>query len=145
MLSLDGTKKRGGWRGNPASLVALIPNQFPAQQYRICARCGRNAVKASRFCYKHSKRSQGHKPGRRESRLLDQMWRLGLIPLELMALKTWQDLSTVPIALRSPARLALVVLWGRRLREPLAWGQAWRKALELKAYQREGTQAWQAK
>ncbi len=142
MLSLDGSKKRGGWRGNPASLRALV--RFPDQQYRRCARCRRNAVKASRFCFKHSKRSQAHKPGRAESRLLDQMWRLGLVPLELMALRVWQDMATVPLALRAPARLALVVLWARRLNEPLAWGQAWRNALELKAYQREGTQKWQA-
>lgn len=143
MLSQDGQKKRGGWRGHPASLRALV--RFPLQQYRRCHRCGRNAVKGSRGCYKHSGRSQGHKPGRRESRLLDQMWKAGLIPLELMALKAWQDLATVPVALRAPARLGLVVLWARRLSEPLAWGQAWRKALELKAYQREGTQRWEAK
>jgi hypothetical protein len=85
-------------------LRALVPTQFPAQQYRRCNRCGRNAVKGSRGCYKHSGRSQGHKPGRAESCILSAMWRRGLIPLDLMALPLWQALSTVPVALRAAAR-----------------------------------------
>jgi len=144
MLSAPGTKKRGGWRGNPASLLALVPTQFPAQVYRRCSRCARNAVKGSRGCFKHSGRSQAHKPGRRESKLLNAMWRLGLVPGDLMALAAWRDLGTVPVALRAPARLALVVLWHDRLSRPMDWARAWREALALARYKREGTKQWEA-
>ena len=142
MLSAPGTKKRGGWRGNPASLLALVPTQFPAQVVRRCVRCGRPALRLSLVCCVHSNRPRLHLAGRKESALLDGMWRAGLLPLELLALQVWRDLSSVPVALRAPARLALVVLWARRLDEPLAWSRAWREALALADYKREGVRQW---
>jgi hypothetical protein len=143
MLHGPGTKKRGGWRGHPSSLVALVPTQFPAQVVRRCLKCKRSALRSSRFCLWHAKRPRLHLPGRRESATLGALDQLGLVPLDLMALKAWRDLSTVPVAMRAPARLSLVVLWHDRLTRPQDWARAWRNALSLAAYQREGTQQWQ--
>lgn len=75
---------------------------------------------------------------------MDKLSRLGLVPLELEALPAWQALATVQVAMRAPARLALVMLWHQRLTRPLDWARAWRHALELQRYQREGTQQWLA-
>ena len=59
------------------------------------------------------------------------MGRLGLLPLELIALPVWQALTTVPVAARAPTRLRLVLTWHARFTEPLAWAAAWRQALAL--------------
>jgi len=144
MLHAPGEKKRGGWRGHPSSLLALVATQFPAQVVRRCERCKRSALRSSRFCLWHAKRPRLHLPGRKESAALDAMWRLGLVPLDLMALQAWRDLSSVPVAMRAPARLALVVLWHDRLSRPQEWARAWRVALSLADYKREGVQGWDA-
>jgi hypothetical protein len=59
------------------------------------------------------------------------MSRLGLLPLELIALPAWQALTTVPVAMRAPIRLRLVLTWNKRFTEPSVWAQAWRQALAL--------------
>jgi len=71
------------------------------------------------------------------------MYRRGLIPLELSGLQGWRDLSSVQVALRAPARLNLVMLWAKRETSPIEWSLAWRKALELKKFRRQGVNSWE--
>jgi hypothetical protein len=131
---IDGVRVsgRGGWRGSPNSLAALVPTYFPNQHIPRCARCGRPALKGRRFCQWHGKHGLCRpSPGRAESAILSAMGRLGLLPLELIALPAWRALTTVPVAARAPVRLRLVLLWHKRFTEPMFWAQAWRQALAL--------------
>ena len=66
--------------------------------------------------------------GRAESRLLAKMERIGLLPLDLLALPVWRELAGVPRAQRAPLRLAMVRAWDQRDREPLHWAHVQRQA-----------------
>ena len=59
------------------------------------------------------------------------MERLGLLPLDLMALPVWQDLTGVRLAERAPARLALVQAWDKRDQAPLYWSRVQRQAMAV--------------
>jgi hypothetical protein len=127
-----GTSRRGGWRGSHNSLAALVPTYFPNQRIPRCQRCGRPALRGHRFCQWHGKHGLSRpSPGRAESAILSRMGRLGLLPLELIALPVWQNLTTSPVSVRAPIRLRLVLAWHTRLTQPLAWGVTWRQALAL--------------
>lgn len=71
--------------------------------------------------------------GRAERRALTRLEKIGLLPLELLALPVWRKLTGLPTAKRAPMRLALVQAWDRRELEPLHWAQVQRRALELGA------------
>lgn len=68
--------------------------------------------------------------GRIESRVLRRLERLGLLPLELLALPVWRDLTMVRLAERAPARLALVQAWDKRDQAPLYWARVQRQAID---------------
>ena len=72
----------------------------------------------------------GTRGGRAESRMLCRMERLGLLPLDLMALPVWQDLTSVRLAERAPVRLALVQAWDKRDQAPLYWSRVQRQAMD---------------
>jgi hypothetical protein len=55
----------------------------------------------------------------------------GLLPLDLLGLPVWRDLTRLPRRDRSPMRLALVLAWDKRDREPLHWARMQRKAYHL--------------
>jgi len=57
------------------------------------------------------------------------MERLGLLPLELLALPVWRDLTKIRLAERAPARLALVQAWDKRDQAPLYWSRVQRQAM----------------
>ncbi len=59
------------------------------------------------------------------------MERLGLLPLDLMALPVWQGLTVVRLAERAPVRLALVQAWDKRDQAPLYWSRVQRQALTV--------------
>jgi hypothetical protein len=69
--------------------------------------------------------------GRPERQLLEGMERLGLLPEDLLATDVWRNLTGLPTSVRSPMRLRLVLMWGTREREPLAFAQAWRQAIVI--------------
>jgi hypothetical protein len=59
------------------------------------------------------------------------MERAGLLPLDLLALPMWRELTGTPRAERAPMRLALVLAWDRRDRAPLHWASLQRQASDL--------------
>jgi len=120
----------GGWRGSPNSIAALLRCQVPYADQRKCKRCRTIAVRGYDHCRRHGARwFAGDGGGRAESRLLQRMERVGLLPLELMALPVWQDLTGVRLAERAPVRLALVQAWDKRDQEPLYWSRMQRQAV----------------
>lgn len=60
--------------------------------------------------------------------MLGRLERLGLLPLDLIALPVWRDLTGLPTKVRAPMRLALVRAWDRRGEEPLNWARVTRQA-----------------
>lgn len=69
--------------------------------------------------------------GRAESRRLGKLERAGLLPLELIALPLWRNLSGLATGQRAPARLALITAWDQRQAAPLHWAKVQRHALNL--------------
>jgi hypothetical protein len=53
---------------------------------------------------------------------------VGLLPIELIELPVWRDLTGLPTKVRAPMRLALVRAWDRRGDEPLNWAHVLRQA-----------------
>jgi hypothetical protein len=80
--------------------------------------------------------------GRIESRVLRRLERLGLLPLDLMALPVWRDLTTVRLADRAPARLALVQAWDKQNQAPLYWARVQRKAMETARHAPRARGVW---
>lgn len=146
MPNIGEVSRVGGWRGSPNSLKNLSKGTLWADQ-RKCISCKRTALRASPFCQVHY---VGYQPkvmraGAAERRILRQMERLGLLPADLLASTVWQGLTGLPGAVRAPMRLQLVLLWGERERQPLAFAQVWRRAITAgQGDKREGTPAWLA-
>lgn len=117
---------------HPRSRAALEANRFPlvAGMGRRCASCGRPALRGQRGCLAHNGRVGAGRvtPGRIASRTLAGLERVGLLPGALMALPTWRDMTTCPVELRAPLRLALVRAWDTRDTCPLVWAALWREA-----------------
>lgn len=121
--------RRGGWRGSPNSIAALLRCQVPLALSRKCKRCGGLALRGYDHCRFHSgQRAPTDAAGRAESRLLQRMEIIGLLPLELLALPVWRQLSTLHRKQRAPLRLALITAWDRRHWAPLHWAQLQRQA-----------------
>lgn len=80
-------------------------------------------------CHKHNGSGVVHvSPARLDARHLDLMRKHGLLPLDLIATPLWQGLDVLGMATRAPLQRALVMLWDRRERDPMAFGQVWRHA-----------------
>jgi len=130
MAQIGEISTRGGWRGSPNSIAALLRCQVPWAEQRKCKRCGDLAVRGYDHCRRHGARwFAGDGGGRAESRMLCRMERLGLLPLELLALPVWRDLTKIRLAERAPARLALVQAWDKRDQAPLYWSRVQRQAM----------------
>lgn len=123
----------GGWKGSPNSIASLLRQRVPIQDQRKCRRCRRVAVRGRDQCIGHIGRAskQPGGAGRAESRQLARLERLGLLPLELLALPVWRGLIGIDTARRAPLRLALVQAWDRRLIAPLRWATVQRQAIDL--------------
>ena len=63
--------------------------------------------------------------------MLARLERVGLLPLELLALPVWRNLQGIRTSERAPQRLALVLAWDKRYKSPLHWAQVQRKAIDL--------------
>jgi hypothetical protein len=119
---------------HPLSRAKLEAHRHPAPGLlaRRCARCGRAALRTSAFCYAHSRKGVPNPgPGHMASRQLAGLDRLGLLPAALRLLPTWQALSPVPVAVRAPLRIALVLAWDKRDTEPMSWARLWREAVRV--------------
>jgi hypothetical protein len=124
--------RRGGWRGSPNSIAALFRCQVLYPNQRKCKRCRCIAMRGRDYCPWHAGvRAPTDAAGRAESRLLGRMERLGLLPLDLLALPAWRGLTGLPRAQRAPMRLAMVQAWDQRHGEPLHWARVQRRALHL--------------
>lgn len=143
---LGEVSRRGGWKGSPNSLAALAAGRVPIALARKCKRCGSPAVRGQDHCRLHLGRWSPLSPagGRGESRILAKLERLGLLPLELIALPGWRGLAGLPTSQRAPARLALVLAWDKRQAEPLHWAKVQRQAFDLAAQpgKRQNTAWW---
>jgi hypothetical protein len=120
---------------HPRSIAALAAHGFKLRPMmaRRCDRCRRPALRGRLFCRAHNGREGGLRvtPGVLSSRALSRLSRLGLLPGELLALPTWQALSTCKLEDRAPLRMALALAWDTRDTAPLAWAALWRQACEL--------------
>jgi hypothetical protein len=116
----------------PAQLANLEKRVLWGDQ-RKCARCKRPARRDSRFCPRHAGSTVPRAVafGRGERQTLEGLERLGLLPPDLLATSVWRNLNGLPTSVRSPMRLRLVLLWGTRETEALAFAQAWRQALAI--------------
>jgi hypothetical protein len=123
----------GGWRGHPNSLAALKAGWVHRDFQRHCTRCNRIACKNSRFCFHHGGGVYRTRAGRGERSALRFLDRVGLLPLDLIALPVWRGLSAVATSTRSPLRLAMVKAWDSREIEPLAWAAVHRRAMAVLA------------
>lgn len=123
----------GGWYGHPNSIATLRKYRVDLQDLPKCGRCRRVAVKGYRLCVMHLGRwsPNSNAYGRAESRYLGCLERLGLLPLELLALPVWRNLSGLPTAQRAPCRVELVRSWDTRYSAPLRWAQIQRKAMDI--------------
>ena len=134
-VQIGEVSRRGGWRGSPNSIAALLRCQLPHAQQRKCKRCGKLAVRGYATCVRHMGRAAARvrspAQGRGERRLLGRLERRGLLPLELLALPAWRDLAGLRLAVRAPMRLALLHAWDKRRAEPLNWAKVQRQALGL--------------
>jgi len=114
----------------PAFIAAGYAHGVRLQDQRKCLHCTQAATRGKLVCRRHGGRlahtSDAH--GRGERRKLDRMDRIGLIPVDLMALPVWRALSMLPTSVRSPLRLHLVMMWAEREAEPLAWARLLRQA-----------------
>lgn len=121
------------WHGSPNSIAALKRHQVLLQDQRKCKRCRRVAVRGEDHCRGHLGRwsPTSGAAGRAESRKLWKLDRAGLLPLELISLPLWRNLSGLATAQRAPARLVLVLAWDKRHVAPLHWAQAQRQAIDL--------------
>lgn len=101
------------------------------QDQRKCKRCRRPARKGSPYCPAHAGVIgwRGHMAGRAERATLSAMGKVGLLPGELLGSDVWRNLDGLPTSVRSPLRLRLVLMWGQRETEPLAFAKAWRDAI----------------
>lgn len=130
MLNIGEVSRRGGWRGSPNSLKNLSINRVLWQDQRKCKKCQRPARRGSPWCPAHGGNVGGVKrAGRAERATLQAMERLGLLPVDLLASMVWRGLTGLPTAARAPLRLQLVLLWGERDGQPLAFAQVWRRAI----------------
>jgi hypothetical protein len=131
----QGEAPRYGPGCNPRSVAALNAHRFvfTPGMARRCTRCGRPALRGRPVCVAHDGRAGGRRqtPGAVASRVLAGLNRRGLLPGALLALPTWQALTTCPLELRAPLRLALVRAWDTRDTAPLAWAALWREASTL--------------
>lgn len=117
---------------SPNQLAALMRHRVPIPEGRKCRRCGQLALRDGPLCRMHAGRSWlSAGAGRGESRKLAALERLGLLPLELLSLPVWRNLAGLPTGKRAPMRLALVLGWDKRDREPLHWAKVQRQAIDL--------------
>lgn len=143
-----GERRRvGGWKGSPNSIAALMRSQVPIALSPKCRRCGQLALRGKDLCRMHEGGRQSPSSagaGRSERRILIRLERIGLLPLDLLALPLWRGLMGLPTAQRAPLRLALVLAWDKRQTAPLHWAQVQRKALDLGAQpgRRQNTAWW---
>lgn len=132
MPQIGEASRSGGWKGSPNSLAALVPYQGLIATRPRCSRCRRPALSGTSVCASHAGRASPHSSGagRGESRMLARLERLGLLPLELLALPVWRGLAGLETRTRAPLRLQLVQAWDRRQDQPLRWAQVQRNALD---------------
>jgi len=128
--------RRGGWRGSPNSIAALMRYQILAPDQRKCRRCRKFALRGEDRCRRHVGRGAPWRllspaQGRGESRMLARLERVGLLPLELLVLPVWRNLQGIRTSERAPQRLALVLAWDKRYKAPLHWAQVQRQAMDL--------------
>lgn len=145
MAQIGEISTRGGWRGSPNSIAALLRCQVPWAEQRKCKRCRDLAVRGYDHCRRHgAKWHAGDGGGRAESRMLCRMERLGLLPPDLLALPVWRELTFVRLAERAPVRLALVQAWDKRDQAPLYWARVQRQAMDTvrQAPPAKGTGPW---
>jgi len=93
-----------------------------------------NLARGIRFPFQKrrpGKRVAGEGYGRGERRQLDKLDKLGLLPLDLLALPCYRRLTDFPTPQRSPMRLALLRAWDKRDKAPLHWAQVQAKALAM--------------
>lgn len=139
---------------HPRTIAALEAHRFKLRWdlAPACARCRRRALRGRLFCGAHNGREGGLRvtPGVVASRGLARLSRLGLLPRELMALATWQALSTCQLEQRAPLRMALALAWDTRDTAPLQWAALWRQACDLAAHapppapwRKRGVPLWQ--
>jgi hypothetical protein len=145
-MQLGEVSRRGGWMGSPNSIAALLRYQVPIPMGRKCKRCRQLAVRGQDHCRLHLGRwsPMSGAAGRAESRMLGKLERVGLLPMELIALPVWRGLNGLPTSQRAPARLALVLAWDKRQVEPLHWAKVQRHAFDLagKPGKRQVTAHW---
>jgi hypothetical protein len=145
---LGEVSRNGGWRGHPNSLAALERHRWSFSLVAKCRRegCRQVAVRGQTLCTRHLGRNSplSNGGGRGESRMLGRLERLGLLPLDLIALPVWRGLSGLPTGTRAPARLQLVQAWDKRQDQPLHWAKAQRAAMDLgqRPGQRQATAPW---
>lgn len=135
----------GGWRGSPNSIAALLRCQVSYADQRKCKRCRNMAMRGRDHCRIHGgpgRRFVEDHGGRIESRVLRRLERLGLLPLELLALPVWRDLTMVRLADRAPARLALVQAWDKQNQAPLYWARVQRKAMDTARHAPRARGVW---
>ena len=124
--------RHGGWRGSPNTIANLLRWRVPLADQRKCARCGGVALRGNLHCMRHAGlRAPTDAAGRAESRLLQRLEHIGLLPLELIALPAWRELTGLPRRDRAPMRVMLLQAWDKRDRAPLHWAQCQRQAREL--------------
>jgi hypothetical protein len=123
-------KPRGGWRGHPNSIAALMRHQVPWEQQPKCRVCGNLAMRNTALCRKHiGRKVMQDRNGRPEQAQLRRLEYAGLLPFDLIELPVWRDLQALPTSVHAPIRLRLALLWAWRDKKPLAWAQAWRDAI----------------
>jgi hypothetical protein len=124
--------QNGGWQGHPNSIATLHKYRvsLASPALRRCVRCRQVAMRGRAVCRVHDTQRKPDTPGRRARRVLAQMGRRGLLPVELATMAGWRDTESLPWDTRERLRLALVLAWDRRDSEPLAWHKVWRAALE---------------
>ena len=126
-------RRVGGWRGSPNSIASLLRHQVRIDQQRKCRRCRHPALRGEDHCRMHAGRWSpvSSRAGGAESRMLANLERAGLLPLELIALPVWRNLAGITTAKRAPLRLALVQAWDKRHLVPLHWAKVQRQAIDL--------------
>jgi hypothetical protein len=132
IATIGEVKRVGGWKGSPNSLAALRPGGIAFQPR--CERCkGQPAIRGTTRCKFHTPGRRIASPayGRAERRVLVRLERLGLLPLELLALPVWRNLAPLKTAQRAPMRLALVQAWDLQITESLRWAAVHRQARDL--------------
>ena len=132
MQAIGEVKTRGGWRGHPNSIAALLAGRKPWSEQRRCKVCNWVAMRGKAYCRRHvGVKTMPDASGRPEQATLRKLEREGLLPMDLCELPVWRDLDALPTHTRAPIRLRLVLLWAERERQPLVWAQVWRQAIAV--------------